>query len=59
MHTSGHAVKKDLEEMIAIVNPQQAILPIHTEFKASYKVLEGVGTKVKVLNDGEICTIEQ
>ena len=52
LHTSGHAVKKDLEEMIAIVNPQQAIIPIHTEFKESYKKLEGVGDKVVCLEDG-------
>ena len=54
LHTSGHAMKKDLEEMIAIVNPQQAIIPIHTEFKASYSKLKGVGDKVKCLEDGEV-----
>lgn len=54
LHTSGHAVKKDLEEMIAIVNSQQAIIPIHTEFKASYSKLKGVGDKVKCLEDGEV-----
>ncbi len=52
LHTSGHAVKKDLEEMIEIVNPQQAIVPIHTEFKESYEQLEGVGDKVVCLEDG-------
>jgi len=57
LHTSGHAVKKDLEEMIASVNPQQAIVPIHTEFKESYEELEGVGEKVKCLSDGEIFEI--
>lgn len=54
LHTSGHAVKKDLEEMIAIVNPEQAIVPIHTEFKESYQMLIGVGKLVKCLDDGEI-----
>ncbi|MBQ8626519.1 MAG: MBL fold metallo-hydrolase [Agathobacter sp.] len=53
LHTSGHAVKEDLEEMIAIVKPGQAIVPIHTEFKESYEVLKGVGKKVKCLSDGE------
>ena len=52
LHTSGHAVKKDLEEMISIVNPGQAIVPIHTEFKESYESLDGVGDRVKVLEDG-------
>ena len=53
LHTSGHAVKKDLEEMIAIVNPQQAIVPIHTEFKESYRMLENVGDKIEILKDGQ------
>ena len=52
-HTSGHAIKKDLEEMIAIVNPGQAIVPIHTEFKESYEQLEGVQDKVVCLEDGD------
>ena len=52
-HTSGHAVKKDLEEMIGIVNPQQAIVPIHTEFKESYEELQGAEGKIKCLSDGE------
>ncbi len=58
LHTSGHAVKKDLEEMIAIVNPRQAIVPIHTEFKESYEVLKGVGKKVKCLSDGEVFEVQ-
>ena len=53
LHTSGHAMKKDLEEMIAIVNPQQAIVPIHTEFKESYEELKGAEGKVKCLSDGD------
>lgn len=57
LHTSGHAVKKDLEEMIAIVSPSQAIIPIHTEFKESYEKLEGVGNKVKALVDGDVITL--
>ena len=57
LHTSGHAVKKDLEEMIAIVNPSQAIIPIHTEFKASYGELDGVGNKVKALDDGDVFSL--
>ena len=55
LHTSGHAVKKDLEEMIAIVNPRQ-VVPIHTEFKESYERLEGIGNRIKLLEDGnEFC----
>ena len=53
LHTSGHAVKEDLEKMIAIVDAQQAIIPIHTEFKESYEMLKGVGSKIKCLSDGE------
>ena len=45
-------MKKDLEEMLALVNPQQAIVPIHTEFKESYELLDGVGSRVKILEDG-------
>lgn len=58
LHTSGHAVKKDIEEMIAIVNPQQAIVPIHTEFKESYEQLEGVGELVKCLSDGNVLELK-
>lgn len=59
LHTSGHAVKKDLEEMIAIVNPQQAIVPIHTEFKESYEKLAGVGELVKCLSDGNVLELKR
>lgn len=52
LHTSGHAVKEDLEEMIATVNPVQGIIPIHTEFKEVYKKLDGVDGKVVCLEDG-------
>jgi len=54
LHTSGDTVKKDLEEMISIVNPRQAILPIHTEFKESYEELQWAEGKVKCLRDEEI-----
>ena len=57
LHTSGHAVKKDLEEMISIVNPQQAIVPIHTEFKESYVKLKGAGKQVRCLEDGEFLKV--
>lgn len=59
LHTSGHAVKDDLEEMIAIVNPRQAIVPIHTEFKESYEELDGVGELLKCLKDGQVLSLEQ
>ena len=57
LHTSGHAGKKDLEEMIHIVNPKQAIIPIHTEYKKSYERLRGAEHKVKYLGDGDIYRI--
>lgn len=53
LHTSGHAVKEDLEKMSAIIKPRQAIIPIHTEFKEAYSELDGIGNIVKTLNDGE------
>lgn len=56
LHTSGHAMKKDLKEMIAIVNPRQ-VVPIHTEFKESYEELIGVEKLVKCLEDGEVLEI--
>lgn len=59
LHTSGHAVKEELEEMIATVNPRQAIVPIHTEFKESYEELDGVGELLKCLKDGEVLSLEQ
>lgn len=59
LHTSGHAVKKDLEEMIAKVNPKQAIIPIHTEFKESYEKLAGVGSLVRALEDGEVLRLTE
>lgn len=58
LHTSGHAGKKDLEEMIHIVNPKQAIIPIHTEYKKSYERLRGAENKVKYLGDGDIYRIK-
>jgi len=58
LHTSGHAVKKDIEEMIAIVNPQQAIAPIHTEFKESFEELQGIKDKVKCFSDGYIYSLK-
>ncbi len=54
LHTSGHAVKADLEQMIQIINPVKAILPIHTEYKENYAELTGVKDRVKCLRDGEI-----
>ena len=53
LHTSGHAGKEDLEEMIHIINPKQAIIPIHTEYKKSYERLRKAENKVKCLKDGD------
>lgn len=54
LHTSGHAVKEELEEMIAIVNPLQGIIPIHTEYKEKFDILKGTEDKVVCLGDGDI-----
>ncbi len=54
LHTSGHAVAADIEKMILTVKPQQAIIPIHTEYKHRFKELN-IGEwadKVEVLNNG-------
>lgn len=59
LHTSGHAVKKDLEQMIQIINPAEAIIPIHTEFKEDYRALNGVGNKVRCVSDGEVFCLEE
>lgn len=57
LHTSGHATKVDLEKMIKMVNPQEAIIPMHTEYKDRYYVLEGVEDKVHCMEDGEVFVI--
>lgn len=55
LHTSGHAYKEDIEEMIRLVKPGEAIIPIHTEKKEMfYKLNIGELRKnVHPLSDGE------
>ncbi len=36
LHTSGHAYREDIEEMIRLVHPTDAIIPIHTEEKEKF-----------------------
>ena len=47
LHTSGHATVKLLTEVIKKVNPQEEIIPIHTEYKEGFEELE-IGEKFKM-----------
>lgn len=58
LHTSGHAVREALEEMIAVVNPSDAIIPIHTENKNKYELLKGIGDRRVCLEDGETYSLK-
>ena len=55
LHTSGHAYKEDIEEMIRLVNPVEAIIPMHTEKKSMFSRLDigDLQGKVCLLSDGE------
>ena len=56
LHTSGHAYKEDIEEMIRRVNPVNAIIPIHTEKKELFSRLdigEELLKRVTQIKDGE------
>lgn len=55
LHTSGHACKEDIEEMIQLVNPKEAIIPIHTEKRERFAKLSmgSLREKVKPLSDGD------
>lgn len=59
LHTSGHACKEDIEEMIRLVHPTEAIIPIHTEKKEMFRRLDIGALKelVKPLSDGECYVI--
>ena len=59
LHTSGHACKEDIEEMIRLVHPMEAIIPIHTEKKELFRKLDIGALKelVKPLSDGDCYTI--
>ena len=55
LHTSVHACKEDIEEMIRCVKPSRAIIPIHTEKKELFSTLDinEFAKLVKPLSDGE------
>ncbi len=56
LHTSGHATRKFIEEVIAAINPWKAIIPIHTENKARFddlNISEELKQRIIYLNDGE------
>jgi len=40
LHTSGHADKETIAEVIKTINPQEAIVPIHTENPDGFKSLD-------------------
>lgn len=54
LHTSGHAYREDLEEMIRLVHPTDAIIPIHTKEKEKFCQLAVGGLRKLVipLSDG-------
>lgn len=56
LHTSGHAVKEDIERMILLTNPARAIIPIHTEYQKRFAELKigALTGKIRCLKDGEI-----
>ena len=59
LHTSGHACKEDIEQMIRCVKPSRAIIPIHTEKKELFSELDisEFAKLVKPLSDGEDYTL--
>lgn len=61
LHTSGHAVKADLERMILLTNPEKSIIPIHTEHQKRFRALDigELKNKVKCLCDGEVFYVLQ
>ena len=60
LHTSGHACKEDIEEMIRLVKPGEAIIPIHTERKEMFRRLD-IGELrgiVQSMSDGDCYVLE-
>ena len=55
LHTSGHAYKEDIEEMINKVSPAKAIIPIHTERKWDFENLKigDLSKLVTPMSDGD------
>lgn len=54
IHTSGHAVREDLQRFAAALQPKR-LVPVHTEHGDSYRDL--FGNSVVVLQDGETLEI--
>jgi ribonuclease J len=50
IHTSGHAVREDLQRMATAVQAKR-LIPVHTEHSEAYRAL--FGDNVLVLQDGE------
>jgi len=56
LHTSGHATKKCIEDVIRAINPRKAIIPIHTENGKAFAGLnipEELKQRIVYLNDRE------
>ena len=48
-HVSGHASRPELKELIKRINPE-TIIPIHTEHPDEFhKIVEEIGTDIKVI----------
>lgn len=55
-HTGGHATTKCIEDVIKAVNPQRAIIPIHTERKYAFSdidIPEVLKHRIVYIDDGE------
>ena len=52
LHTSGHATKQDLKEVIETVKPRKGIIPIHTENQDGFDYICGNFNVIK-LEDNE------
>lgn len=53
IHTSGHAIKDDLQRLATAINPKM-LIPIHTEFGGDYV---GLTKRVEPLKDGQLFQI--
>ena len=52
LHTSGHATAEILENVCKLVNPQKAIIPIHSEHSADFSKLNiSAELKEKIITD--------
>lgn len=56
LHTSGHATTKCIEDVITTVNPQKAIIPIHTENRDGFvdiNISDELKQRITYLEDSE------